>query len=311
MAPPPKTPGDGVCAVVVTFHPDPDVLRRELTAVATQVEHVVVVDNSGARGGPTAGDVGDAVLLAQPGNVGLAAAQNVGIAWARRAGCRYVLLLDQDSVPAPEMVSALHEQLRELSAARPVAAVGPVFHDPREERDAPFVRVAFPISRKTWCTPGRRAVEADFLISSGALIPLSVLDEVGPMDEGLFIDNVDMEWSFRARAKGFGLYGVCAARMEHHLGDDRQPVLGGVHQVVRHGPVRLYFIMRNRLRLYRLPHTPRVWIAQDVPRVFAKFFIFSVLVGPRARNVRYMLRGLLDGVRGRAGNCPIVNERAA
>ena len=86
--------------------------------------------------------------------------------------------------------------------------------------------------------------------------------------------------------------------MEHRLGDDRVPLPGGMHSVVRHGPTRLYFIMRNRLRLYRLPYTPRVWIAQDLPRVVAKFLIFSVLVGPRGRNVRYMVRGLLDGVRG-------------
>jgi rhamnosyltransferase len=161
------------------------------------------------------------------------------------------------------------------------------------------------MSRKMWCAPGQPAIESDFLISSGALIPLAVLDEVGGMDESLFIDNVDMEWSFRARGMGLRLYGVCAARMEHRLGDDRQPVLGGVHSVVRHGPNRLYFIMRNRLQLYRLPYTPRVWIAQDLPRVLAKFLIFSVLVGPRPRNVRYMVRGLLDGVRGRGGDCPI------
>lgn len=303
------TAAGGVCAIVVTYRPDPAVLARQLAAVRPQVRHVVIVDNTG--GGDAApetdvlGDVGDAVVLRQPRNIGLAAAQNAGIDWARRAGCERVLILDQDSVPAPDMVLRLAAHLDELSRSERVAAVGPVFHDPREDRDAPFVRIAFPMSTKLWCAPGQAAVEADFLISSGALIPIDVLDKVGTMDEELFIDNVDMEWSFRARGHGLKLFGVCDARMEHRLGDDRVPVLGGAHSVVRHGPVRLYFIMRNRLRLYRLPYTPRVWIAQDVPRVFAKFFIFSVLVGPRGRNVRYMARGLLDGVRRRGGDCPI------
>jgi rhamnosyltransferase len=67
--------------------------------------------------------------------------------------------------------------------------------------------------------------------------------------------------------------------------------------------------MRNRLTLYRLPHTPRVWIAQDLPRVLAKFLIFAVLVAPRRRNVRYMLRGLVDGLRGRSGPCPLGAQR--
>ena len=291
-----------VCAVLVAYRADPAVLARALDAVRPQVGAVVVVNN-----GDPALDAGPGdVLLQQDGNVGLAAGQNAGIAWARAHGFTHVLILDQDSVCGPEMVVTLLAALADLGATSRVAAVGPVFRDPREDRPAPFVRVAFPMSHKLWCDGSSRYVQCDFLISSGALIPLAVLDDVGGLDDGLFIDNVDMEWSFRVRDRGYALFGVCAATMTHHLGDDRHPVLAGRAQVVRHGPVRLYFIMRNRVALYRLPHTPRVWIAQDVPRVFAKFFIFSVLVGPRPRNVRFMLRGLLDGFRGRRGPCPLV-----
>ena len=298
-----------VCAVLVTYHPDVPTLIAALRAVAAQVAQVVIVDNATAgltdSLGPVVAELG-VTVLAQPGNVGLAAAQNVGIAAARAAGHSHVLILDQDSEAAPGMVAGLVAAWRQLTAdGVRVGAVGPTFHDPREARPAPFVRVAFPMSRKLWCDAPDGLVRCDFLISSGALIALDTLADVGDMDAGLFIDNVDMEWSFRARSRGYALFGVCAAAMTHRLGDARQPVLGGRAHVVRHAPVRLYFIMRNRVALYRLPHTPRVWIAQDVPRIVAKFVICSVLVGPRLRNVRYMLRGLLDGVRGRSGPCPI------
>ena len=297
-----------VCGVMVTFHPDLPTLRTAVAAARSQLSELVVVDNATPGIAEELADsitAGEIVLLAQRSNIGLAAAQNVGIDWARQHSHSHVLILDQDSTPAPGMVDALVAEWTDLSAERPVAAVGPTFHDPREPRPAPFVRIAFPMSRKLWCDASTRHVQADFLISSGALIPLAVLDDVGPMDESLFIDNVDMEWSFRARARGYGLFGVCGASLEHRLGDDRTPVLGGLAQVVRHGPMRLYFIMRNRLALYGMRHTPRVWIAQDLPRVFAKFFIFSVLVGPRLTNIRYMVRGLLDGMRGRRGPCPL------
>jgi rhamnosyltransferase len=290
-----------VCAVLVAYRADPAVLADALAAVRPQVDAVVVVNNGPAGLALGSGDV----LLQQDRNLGLAAGQNAGIAWARAQGFAHVLILDQDSICDPAMVAGLLDALAELSSGERVGAVGPQFRDPREDRPAPFVRVAFPMSRKLWCDGSSRYVQCDFLISSGALIPLRVLDDVGDLDAGLFIDNVDMEWSFRVRARGYSLFGVCAATMTHHLGDDRHPVLAGRAQVVRHGPVRLYFIMRNRVALYRLPHTPLVWIAQDVPRVFAKFFIFSVLVGPRPRNVRFMLRGLLDGMRGRRGPCPL------
>lgn len=292
-----------VCAVVVTYRPDPETLRAVLDAVAPQVQALAVVDNTGA---PVLDGLAPpaATLLEQPANVGLARAQNIGIAWAREHGHSHVLILDQDSVADPDMVAHLLAALDELGETRRVGAVGPRYHDPRTGEDAPFIEVAFPMSRKLWCG-AEPHIRCDFLISSGALVPLAVLDDVGDLDEGLFIDNVDMEWSFRARSRGYALFGVCAARMQHRLGDARRPVFGGRAHVVTHGPVRLYFIMRNRVALYRRRHTPRVWIAQDLPRVLAKFLIFSVLVGPRPRNVRYMLRGLFDGVRGRTGPCPL------
>lgn len=297
-----------VCAVVVSYQPDPRVIANLVEAMTTQAAAVVLVDNASdgdwqpaltskllAAGG---------ALLRQPHNAGLAAAQNLGIDWARERGYRYVLLLDQDSEPGEGMVNSLRAALVALSAAGPVAAVGPRFHDLREHRDAPFVRVRFPLSRKLWCEFPAQTIACDFLISSGMLIPLAVLERVGSMNAGLFIDNVDLEWGFRAQALGYTLHGVCAATMHHRLGDARRALPFGLGQVVVHGPLRLYYMMRNRVLLYRLPHTPRAWIAQDVPRVLVKLLLFGVLIGPRLRNLRCMLRGLLDGMCHREGEAP-------
>lgn len=301
-----------VCAVIVSYRPAPATLRHLVDTVEPQVGAVVVVDNS-ANGNwqqalGTAMRSGGGVLLAQTHNVGLAAAQNIGIDWARAHGYHHVLLLDQDSAPGEGMVASLLAALQQLSASCRVAAVGPRFHDLREARDAPFVRIRFPFNRKLWCTGPAQQVACDFLISSGTLMPMAVLDEVGAMNAGLFIDNVDMEWGFRAQAHGYGLYGVCAARMSHCLGDTRYRLPFGVGRVVVHQPLRLYYMMRNRLLLYRLPHTPRAWIAQDLPRAVAKLLLFGVLIGPRARNLRFMLRGLWDGARGRDGVCTMVED---
>jgi rhamnosyltransferase len=297
-----------VCAVIVSYQPELAALVSLLDAITPQVGAVVLVDNASEGGwqqplGETMSARGSA-LLSQSVNMGLAVAQNIGIDWVRAHGYRQVLLLDQDSEPEDGMVVALLDALQTLSATHRVAAVGPRFHDRREGRHAPFIRIGFPLNHKLWCTNAEQAIACDFLISSGMLIPLDVLDQVGPMDAGLFIDNIDLEWGFRARARGFALFGVCAAMMHHRLGDDRRRLPWGLGQVVVHGPSRLYYMMRNRVRLYRMRHTPRVWIAQDLPRVLVKLFLFAVLIGPRRRNLRCMLRGLRDGLRGREGACP-------
>lgn len=297
--------GGEVCAVVVTYRPNSSTLNTLLASVAGQVGGVVVVDNSSDAVARVAVDVAGhgATFLRQDRNDGLAHAQNVGLKWAREHGYKYALLLDQDSTLGKNMVAALFNALETLPGR--VAAVGPRFQDLREDHDASFVRVGFPLNQKLGCDRPGQVIECDFLISSGTLIPLSVIDEIGWMDAGLFIDNVDLEWSFRARAMGYSLHGVCDATMHHCLGDARRSLPLGLGQVVVHGPVRLYYMMRNRVKLYRLPHTPRVWVAQDLPRVLIKFFIFSVLVGPRGRNIHFMLRGIWDGIRGRSGQCPL------
>ncbi len=102
---------------------------------------------------------------------------------------------------------------------------------------------------------------------------------VGEMDEELFIDNVDLDWCFRASDRDLELRGVADARMDHRIGDRRSGVLG-VAQVAHHPPARLYFIMRNRVALYRRSHTPLAWIAQDIPRVAVKLVTFGVFLGP-------------------------------
>lgn len=298
-----------VCAVVVTYQPELTALRALIAAVKDQVGAIVVIDN--ASGGNWQQGLGAELLarggavLAQSHNEGLAAAQNIGIAWGRARGFQHVLLLDQDSEPGKGMVAALLAATRELSATARVGAVGSRFHDPREARAAPFVRIGFPLNRKVWCEGTTQKVACDFLISSGTLIPMTVLDQVGGMAAGLFIDNVDLEWCFRARARGYALYGVCAATLRHRLGDDRRRVPLVAGGLVVHSPRRLYYMMRNRLVLYRMPHTPRAWIAQDVPRVLAKLFLFGVIVSPRGLNLRFMLRGLWDGARGHDGVCTI------
>jgi rhamnosyltransferase len=290
---------------VVSFFPDVATLRKLVTATLPQVDALVIVDNatSGDAFGEFCADVenDNAVVLKQPGNVGLAAALNRGIAWARERGFSHVLLLDQDSIPAEGMVDTLIQAFISPVAGRRIAAVGPRFHDAREDRHAPFVRIGFPINCRMYDSGKDGLVACDFLISSGSLIPLAALLEIGPMDEGLFIDNVDLEWSFRAMAKGYSLIGVCAATMHHRLGHGRQQLPFGLGHIKVHDPVRLYYIMRNRLLLYRLPHTPAVWIAQDVPRLAVKFLLFSLLISPRMRNIRFMLAGLRDGVLGRSG----------
>jgi rhamnosyltransferase len=305
--------GDSVCAVVVTCHPQCDVLNEVLASVSPQVGRVLVVDN----GSPPetlrrlrelrADEQFECLELGD--NLGLGAAHNIGIDRARRCGSSFVLLLDHDSIPSPDMVERLLAGYREASRDDQVAAVGPAYLDPRTGRFGPFIRFGTfwnrRIPSRTDCQSVRRPVRTDFLITSGTLIPLSVLDAVGGMNEGLFVDYVDTEWSLRAAALGYRLYGVPDAVMRHTIGDHVRRRLG--FRIHAYSPLRLYYNIRNRFLLSRKPHAPPGAIVRDVLHAARLFFIYGLLIGPRWDNLRMLCRGLRDAWAGRVGRCDVAH----
>ncbi len=278
-----------ICALVVTHNPDLRVLRSMLEAVAPQVAQVLVVDNASAQSpaegladlSPPPGAAGlEWMCLAQ--NQGLAEAQNRGARWAEERGFSHLLLLDQDSEPEAGMVPALLRGWEILeSAGHRVGAVGPVYTDPRTGNARHFVRFPGWSVERERCSGNSDAVATDFLIASGTLVSMAVWSDVGCFRSELFIDNVDLEWCFRARGAGYALFGICAARMRHSVGDRPLRVwLGRWWYVHRHSPLRQYYMARNRVFLYRQRVSPKGWILQDGLRFLAKLFWFGIVFAP-------------------------------
>jgi rhamnosyltransferase len=293
-----------VCAVVVTYHPEPAALARLLDRLSGQVDRTVMVDNT-----PLPAAVPDAALQQRPGlqlvrpgaNLGVAAGHNLGIAQARQAGASHVLLLDQDSEPAVDMVARLLETEAALRVrGERIAALGPRFIDPRYGYFAPFIRLEGWRIRRVDPSPAQAAPEpADYLITSGSLIRLDTLDAVGGMDDALFIDYVDIEWGLRAKALGFQCFGVPRAQMVHTLGD--APVRFMNRLVPLHSPLRHYYHFRNALLVYRKRSAPPRWVVNDAFRLLLKFVFYGLFATPRGQHLRMMARGLRDGMLGRAG----------
>lgn len=291
--------GASITAVVVTYRPDPDTLRRLLAALAPQVGAMCVVDNSDDAGQVLASAISglDVHSIRFGRNRGIGHAQNVGIDWAARNGASHVLLMDQDSIPAPDMVAQLAAALERCESP---AGVGPRYRDPQSGHVDPFVRIEGLRRRKIHCAADGGIVEVDTLIASGCLIPVRVLEAVGLMRADLFIDYVDLEWGLRARKLGYRSYGVCAAQMEHSVGDARIQV--GRRRILAHSPLRHYYQVRNTVLFLREPTAFFAWRILDVKRLLQMFTIYSVARAPRWVHVKMMGLGLWHGLVGRSGS---------
>lgn len=296
--------------VVVTYNPDKPALIANLTALLSQVQHVVVVDNDSTC------DVTDIIkcvdkkqrdrinLIKLQHNDGLGNAFNIGIASARNLNTAFVLLMDQDSVPESGMVKQLHDAYLHLkNQGIAVAAVGPRYRNPISGQLSHFVRAdGFRLIQVLCHEGGNDYPRADFLISSGTLIAIPILDKVGGMDAKLFIDHVDTEWCYRAQSRGFSLYGVCNAFMQHTLGDKQIRIWWGRwRNIPFHQPFRYYYIFRNSMLLWKRTYMPLAWKRADVLRILYIFFFFTLFSSNRMANLRMMIRGLRDGFHNRSG----------
>ena len=293
----------GPCAIVVTYNPDPDVLGQLLQQLDAQTDFVVI-DNASADAeallAVTAAcqRCGELVRLGR--NEGLARALNIGIDWARGRGHEQVFLFDQDSRLGEDFIARMQTALTEAAAlsARPLAAIGPRLIDPRNGRRTPFK-----LFNRLWRRSDRPLAgagphyRADFLITSGCLLELVHFDAVGGMREDYFIDNVDLEWCFRARARGFALAGTDAAELFHIIGEHSDNPLVSAGLMAQHSPERTYYTSRNRRHLWYCDYAPLGWKLRDRVRFLVKAGWLLLTSPARRQYWQNIRRGLRDAAK--------------
>ncbi|WP_244847099.1 glycosyltransferase family 2 protein [Caballeronia sp. SL2Y3] len=287
-------------AVVVFYHPDSECIARA-NAIAQWCE-CVVVDNtplSDLNGDVAAKLHSGVVYVANGANVGIATAINQGVAELQKRGHDAAILFDQDSSVTESLIDELYRALdasRRLDAK--VALVGPAYEDPRLRGVAPFVRFGY--FRLQRVEPaGNSPIDVDFLISSGSCINLRLWDEIGPMDDGLFIDFVDTEWCMRARTRGYRLLGLPWVRMVHELGEAPVRVLGRNYPM--HSPLRHYYLFRNAIYLLRRRDVPLTWKTTEAVKLPFRLLIYAFFIPDGSRHVRMSARGIRDGWAKRMG----------
>jgi len=301
-----------IFAVVVTFHPYEAYLRELLEILLPQVERVVLVDNTpgsdDAVGRLVARmpDMGCRIQLVALGrNLGVATALNIGMRASFDAGCTHVLLSDQDSVPAANMVSCLLDadrSLRREGAA--IAAVGPAMLNQTVEQPFRFVARRRGLPWYVYDVPSssRPLIKVASLITSGSLLSRSAVESVGPMREDLFVDYIDIEWCQRAHAKGLPSYACASAKLTQRMGDRTLRIwLLGWRRISEYSPLRLYYQFRNSAYLCRMDCVEAAFKLGQPWFWLGKLYAYLLFSGQKKASLRMMCRGWIDGLAGRLG----------
>lgn len=284
--------------VIVFYRPDGDCIARANRLV--RAWPCVVVDNTEQISTPAALGLDTRIdYLANGANLGIATALNQGIERLIDAGCTCALLFDQDSEPSAGLLTELPRTLAAECARDPrVALVGPAYEDARLGGVAPFVRFGYMKLQRVAPT-GTQPVAVDFLITSGSCVNLAAWRDIGPMDDALFIDFVDLEWCVRAKSKGYAVLGAPALRLAHELGGEPVRVFGRSYP--GHGPVRHYYLFRNAVALIRRSYMPWSWKSSELVKMPFRLAIYGLFMRPRLAHLRLSLLGIWHGLVGRSG----------
>ncbi len=287
---------------IVTFHPEGAQLRRLVLTLLLRLDCLYVFNNAPL----------DASLRSELSlhpeirfidaeeNLGVGVALNVIALNATRDGFERLIMFDQDSRAWPGMIERLEVAFDQLEASRrKPAAVGPLLVAPSG------AGASKPPHYKTrpGVAPEGALRPAEFLPTSGSLFNLRVLRETGLFRADYFIDAVDLEWSFRAWAKGASLWLADEVPMEHTVGAGVIGLPFGF-TMPNQKPFRMYCHLRNTIYGMRLKHVPLRWKVKQAAYMVLQVIGYGSHHRFASAAMRPLFAGLRDGFLGRLGPPP-------
>lgn len=273
-----------VYAVIVTYNPDKELLHAQYTSLSTQVTKIVYVNN-GSRCDEIP-QTQKSVILNNSSNVGLGKAQNQGINIALQENADFVILFDQDSIPPDNFVYRLMEIYEETKSHISVGLIAPAIINAYKHTNT--IEQGILIKRgRLKRIPLDRITEVSYCIASGSLIPTYVFENVGMIQEDLFIDGMDLEWCLRAKHFGFSIIQTNSTTLLHRLGN------GSDNRITSHSPNREYYIIRNSIWISRQNYIP---LGYRLRKKITPIIRLVISISKRQwKYTRQQLKGLTDG----------------
>lgn len=219
-----------ILAVVVTYYPEEEMLTNNIQAFINEVDKVIIWENT-----PESEKLRyryiqhEKVEYLGDGINSISRALNYAWRYARENGYGYLLTMDQDSI------------FLDFPSYKNTVMSNCLGHDaiygPNIDSSGSFVN---PIEEKP------------YTMTSGMMLPVSVLNAIGGWNEFFKIEGLDIDLCLKARQKGIMTYVIRDSILKHQLG---HPILVSFwgHKVLysSYSPKRLYNIYKNHIILLR------------------------------------------------------------
>lgn len=211
-------------------------------------------------------------------NKGIAKALNLGKNKAINEDVNYFLTMDQDSSFKNNFSKMIEWIIKNENLIKEVAIISPT-HSTKEKE-----------------TQKKNEVEEkEIIMTSGNVLNLELIKKIGDFNEDFFIDEVDHEFCYRIREKGYKILCLNNIQLNHKLGDLKNYYF---FSITNHNYIRRYYITRNRLYMTKkFPKVKRKYLFN----IFFDFFKIIFFEDDKKRKIKYSILGIKDFYKNKKG----------
>ena len=294
-----------VCAVVLSWNHRDEVAafvsRASASGPPAARPAFVIVDNGSTDGSVThfRERLPDVPVIENGRNLGFAGGMNRGIEFALAGGFDYAWLLNTD-MELPE--STLQTLLDRIAGVRNVGLASPVVVNAAHRDRWVWGGGGYDLERGAMIPWARRDIElhriapgvidTDRQMGTALLVSLSMVREIGKLDERLFAYYEDDDISMRARAAGYASVICTDAFVYHDTPSFRDK-----------SPLACYLYARNAFLLW-LPRLRGRHRRAFLRRQIAQTLALSGEVKAQPAHAQAVLEGIHDGLDGVTGERP-------
>lgn len=269
-----------IAAGIVTYNPNLNLLKKNLSRYIEDVEKVYIFDNASENISEIKKELSriDKIdIIHFDENRGIAYALNRLMEKAKNEGIMWMLTMDQDSLCDYGIIKSMVPYCQaEHGIVHPyVVEINGTRHHEIRKLENSYV---------------------DFCITSASLTNIKAWEIVGGYDEWMFIDVVDFEFCAKLRKHNYKILQLNNVNLYQQVGELREIIIGRRHIYVRnHSSQRKYYFIRNMVYC-RYLH-PEIFTLKIVLDLLVTIYLKTLLFEKnRIVKIAYMNRGFIDGI---------------